>query len=135
MKKIKVSDATNIQLDWLVAHLQGLEFSESGPIWFDGEDAFLPPVAYSPTTRGDHMVPIIEREGILTRPIRRPDHVLDGMSLAMYDGSNTGSMVQWVKRKDWPRHYSEGATTLIAAARCYITSKLGEEVDVPEGLT
>ena len=31
--------------------------------------------------------------------------------------------------------YAEGPTPLIAAMRCYVASKLGDEVDVPEALT
>lgn len=67
-------------------------------------------------------------------PIAYGEHVLHGKSLAMYDPGNTGTMVQWVKRTDWPRHYWQGPTTLIAAMRCYVASKLGDEVEVPEEL-
>ena len=41
----------------------------------------------------------------------------------------------------WQAHLSEfhlwmdGSTPLIAAMRCYVASKLGEEVDVPDELT
>ncbi len=78
--------------------------------------------------------PIIEREGILLRALRREGHALDGQWLAMYDGTNTGTMVSWVKRTDFPRHYLSGPTPLIAAMRCYVASKLGDEVDIPEEL-
>ena len=78
--------------------------------------------------------PIIEREGILLRPLRRGGHTLDGQWLAMFDGENTGTMVQWVKRTDWIRHYWSGPTPLIAAMRCYVASKLGDEPEVPDEL-
>lgn len=42
--------------------------------------------------------------------------------------------LNWVKREDWPRHYFVGPTPLIAAMRCYVASKLGDEVEVPEEL-
>lgn len=59
---------------------------------------------------------------------------MDGNWLAMYDGSNTGSMVQWVKREDWHRCYRAGPTALVAAMRCYVENKLGKEVEVPDEL-
>ena len=30
--------------------------------------------------------------------------------------------------------YSDGATPLVAAMRCYVTAKLGEEVEIPESM-
>lgn len=38
------------------------------------------------------------------------------------------------KRFAHNRH-QQGPTPLIAAMRCYVSSKMGDEVDVPEGLT
>lgn len=77
--------------------------------------------------------PIIEREGINIRFIRCNGHSMDGQAMAAYDGTNTGTMVQWVKRTDWPRRYWIGPAPLIAAMRCYVAAKLGDEVDVPDG--
>jgi hypothetical protein len=37
--------------------------------------------------------------------------------------------------KDWYKFKQTGTTPLIAAMRCYVVSKLGNEVDVPEELT
>jgi hypothetical protein len=55
--------------------------------------------------------PIIEREGI--------DIYQSGVWVAEMDG----------------KHTTEGPTPLIAAMRCYVASKLGDEVEVPEELT
>ena len=35
----------------------------------------------------------------------------------------------------WEDTESFGPTPLIAAMRCYVTSKLGDEVEIPEALT
>lgn len=78
--------------------------------------------------------PIIDREGISLRPIRKAGHELDGQCLAAYDHGNTGTMVHWVKRTDWPKHYFIGPTPPIAGMRCFVASRLGEVVDVPEEL-
>jgi hypothetical protein len=69
--------------------------------------------AYSPSTDWSQGGPIIEREGI---------------AVGMADDF-------------WQAHLSEfhlwenGPTPLIAAMRCYVASKLGDEVDVPEELS
>ncbi len=106
----------------------------------DGEDRALSTgwsrsMNFAPSVYWENAGPIIEREGILLRPLRRAGHPMDGQWLAMYDGSNTGTLVRWVNREDFPRHYWSGPTPLIAAMRCFVTSKLGDEVDIPERLT
>ena len=40
----------------------------------------------------------------------------------------------WTAFLDKPHRYAEGATPLIAAMRCYVASKLGDEVEIPEEL-
>ena len=108
--KIKVSEATPAQLNYLVASTRG-----TGTYWQSKEfrDAF------SPTTDWAQGGPIIEREGIST--------VQEGSS-ALWVGSVYDHTAQ-----DWYKH-TPGCTPLIAAMRCYVASKLGDEVEVPEGL-
>ena len=77
---------------------------------------------------------IIEREGVYLRAIRKTGHPMDGSWLAQPTDTNTGTIVQWVERTDWPRHYWSGSTPLIAAMRCYVASKLGEQVEIPTEL-
>ena len=63
--------------------------------------------------------PIIEREGITTAPY----------------STHNGVIKEWKAGRDWPMShfpYYLGPTPLIAAMRCYVASKLGDEVDVPE---
>ena len=98
--KIKVSEATPVHLDWMVARCEG---------------AYLP-APYSYSTNWLFGGPIIEREDL---SVWRAYAGLDGWR------SESGK----VFATGW------GPTPLIAAMRCYVVSKLGDEVDVPEELT
>lgn len=113
MKKIKVSEATNNQLDWLVAKCEQVDCTN---IYGHLVLEFIPRYTINPV----QMWPIIERE------LLSPDPLLD------YDCS----LIRW-RCRNWKGDDSDyyGSTSLIAAARCYIVSKLGEEVEVPKELT
>ena len=127
MKTIKVSEATNVQLDWLVAKCEGLEVKNTTVLptgkcvvlgdAHDGvSDVWIPEYTTDPA----QMRPIIEREGIST--------VFQG------DAHPWVASLWNYEDEDWHTH-TEGPTALIAAARCYVISKLGETVEVPEELT
>ena len=141
MCRVKFSEAIGPVLDWMVAWCEDqatpADLSSAEVLLYRSQatNAWMYPkmrgIAYS--TNWAQGGPIIEREGILLRPLRRPGHSMDGQWLAMFDGENTGTMVQWVKRTDWHRHYWSGDTPLIAAMRCFVSSKLGDEVETPEG--
>jgi hypothetical protein len=124
--KIKTSELTGAALDWAVAKVEGY-FSTNGQVpeyWEspDGVTHFLKmrnawhPVHWTQaSTDWAEMGPIIEREMISVSP-------------ALHEG--------W-EASPWPidpNTLSWGDTPLIAAARCYVASKLGDEVEVPEGL-
>ena len=67
------------------------------------------------STNWSHGGPIIEREGIATR--------------------ENGDSDDWYACKRWDNHGKFGPTPLIAAMRCYVASKLGDDVEIPEELT
>lgn len=106
--KIKVSEAQDQVLDYLVAQAEGLDY------WY-------PEIGPSePNYSGDWAQggPIIEREQIST--------CWEGTTwVATLFNKNCG--------ETWYGH-QYGPTPLIAAMRCYVTSKLGEEVEVPDEL-
>lgn len=132
MKTINVSEATNTQLNWLVAKCEGVSVwidlelqnsprvmeTPSNNVWGEPRQLAVEDggVVYEPTTSGTLMVPIIERERISIR-----------------FWSNTETVHAYMPERD--AEWVEGPTALIAAARCYIVSKLGETVEVPEELT
>ena len=121
MKTIKVSEATSIQLDWLVAKCNG-DFAlyhniEQGQrflnLWTGS--AFL---KYSSLWGCGG--PIIERERLCARPLKE---VWGCWVTDLYGDIHALSLSGF------------GPTPLIAAMRCYVASKMGDVVEVPEELT
>ena len=107
--KIKTSELTGTALDGAVAKCEGRH--PLAPLWVDddqyGNHTERP---YSPATDWAQGGPIIEREKMEFR--------------------NKGHYASY---NDGPTFYGE--THLIAAMRCYVASKLGDEIEIPEELT
>jgi hypothetical protein len=126
--KIKVSEAEGLILDWLVAKAEGyLDYPndsiERGMYWrVDAAKApFGPRIAkesYSPSTNWLHGGPIIEREKINIDYY----HVPAEASPLWFAGHSS----LWED--------SVGHTPLVAVMRCYVLSKLGAEVEIPDEL-
>ena len=116
--KIKVSEATNNQLDYLAAKVLNLPIEDgvvhTGEFYWD-EEGLQWEVEWSPTTNGAQGVPIIERELLCINP--------DSPRNQWMAITNSAELMQF------------GPTPLVAAMRCFVTSKLGEEVEVPDELT
>ena len=119
MKTIKVAEATELQLDWLVAKCLG-----------EHEDETLDPLTWlytaKPTGCWDFCTnwaqggPIIERiKGLEFKHWleSKPESCCE-VHIHNYEG-------------DW---VAFGPTPLIAAMRSYVASKLGETVEVPDEL-
>jgi hypothetical protein len=111
--KIKTSELTGPTLNWGVAKAQDLHVFSDGRSWIveykggGGRYAPLPKFSTDWAQGG----PIIERESIGILP-----------SGNAYYERNGGT------------YYSYGPTPLIAAMRCYVLNKLGDEVEVPDEL-
>lgn len=122
MSKVQVSEATGPVLDWMVNEAQGwgrmyLEHWNKG-----GEKRFvLCDIMNSPSKNWDQGGPIIER---------------DRIGVCHYNESDGWEVPNWAAwRTDIDdRQMIMGETPLIAAMRCYVASKLGDEVEVPEEL-
>ena len=111
--KIKTSELDGAQLDWAVKKA----------IKKDG-GYFLPSKNYkdiSHSTNWAHGGPVIEQE-----VINLGRHTWDDSGVIRWGASKAG-LFQGAP-------FSVGPTPLIAAMRCYVASKLGEEVEVPHGL-
>jgi hypothetical protein len=113
--KLKTSELTGAALDWAVARCEGI-------VWEQGDlDAGEYGPGFAPATDWEQGGPIIEREKIAVR-FEPECHWLfappEATWLANYNGVG-----------EW-----HGPTPLIAAMRCYVASKLGDKVDVPEEL-
>jgi len=101
---MKTSELTGHALNWAVAKCEGL--CEGDFAWYyDRRDTFKYSIDWA---QGG---PIIEREKITPE----------------WTGEN---WMAYIKHDD--EFY--GSRPLIAAMRCYVGSKLGNDVDVPEGL-
>jgi hypothetical protein len=107
---MKTNELTGAALDWAVAKCEGRQEPEVvnnfAVAWYT-----WPNTHYS--TNWAQGGPIIEREGI---------HTGQGM-----DGL-------WYANKGISKYHQFGRTPLIAAMRCYVASKLGDDIDIPEEL-
>jgi hypothetical protein len=109
--KIKVSEASRHVLDWMVKTAAG--FSFDGKIWSDGRGYYYLH-SDSPSTDWAQGGPILERERIATRFWRAE---------GVWEASIKGGFFE-----------SFGQSPLVAAMRCFVSSKLGDEVEVPDEL-
>lgn len=138
MPKIKTSELTDAALDWAVAkcegalHPLGNVVIEGGSLWLaiDGEahTYMEEDVRYEPSFDWSQGGPIIEREGIdlycnVPASIAERNNGWLSSWRAKYHRCGVGSEIFY------------GPTPLIAAMRCYVASKLGDEVEIPEELT
>lgn len=108
---MKTSELEGAALDRAVSVAK--ENSKPFPIWTDGKPQCLAAYSMDWAQSG----PIIEREVIALEPMTHDEHGY-GWLATRGEGSNI---------------YMEfGSTPLIAAMRCYVASKLGDEVTIPE---
>ncbi len=111
--KIKVELTTVKQLNWLVAKCEGI-YGGVPPIYIvDKDDNW-----FEPAINWAQGGPIIEREGVATTD----QHGCKGMEKWMASlilPNDNGTTIMW------------GQAPLSAAMRCYVASKLGFEVEVP----
>ena len=114
--KIKTSELSGEQLDWAVAKCEGQEV-----VFEDGElclpsSYFKDGDPYKPSTNWGQGGPIIEREEIKVGP-----QIHSGWESTVWENCRPIS--------------SKGPTPLVAAMRCYVASKLGDEIEIPEEMT
>ena len=127
MKTIKVCDATSVQLDWLVATIEGVVFDHielsrcKSKTWLwlerDMDGRF---VLYTPTTDWSQGGPLFSDAGIgAYRMIDLEDKVLWGARSETENGTALAA-------------FGQGGTELIAKARCFVSRELGDTAEVPE---
>ena len=114
--KIKTAELTGVALDWAVARCEGLEKR----VQLEGDSEWgittlrLPMLStYAPSTCWEQGGAILEREKITT----------------VWD-----TFIDSWKALDERCVISLGQTPLVAAMRCYVASRLGDEVEIPEVL-
>ena len=107
---MKTNELTGAALDWAVQIAEG--YVQPDPIDFARN-------YFKPSTKWIQGGPIIEREGIATSP-----HYIFGWA-----AFQSLIPIESVLYKEY-----FGPTPLIAAMRCYVASKLGDDIDVPKEL-
>lgn len=116
MKTINTSEATGPALDWLVAKCQGItKIDRIGCAWVRDPDEPHFSRQFKPSTDWSQGGPIVEKEK---------------MQLSHSDGVGWGAY-SWTGSS----FSGHGPAPLIAAMRCYVASRLGDTVEVPEELT
>ena len=124
--KIKTSELTGPALDWAVAKCE--ERRDATQIRWDSDGDPLGPVydancngypVYEPSADWSQGGPIIERERIgVTATSMAPGFAWEAHCIP----------------DEGVDYYGYGPTPLIAAMRCYVASRLGDEVEVPDEL-
>lgn len=102
---MKTSELTGAALDWAVCVAEG----EKREAWLSNP--------YSYSTNWIFGGPIIEREGI---SVDRCGKAWTADIANQIDG--------------YIEHTTDGPTPLISAMRCYVASKLGDEIEIPKEL-
>lgn len=123
---MKTNELTGPALDWAVAKCEGkdndCEMHAGNVLYGRVTSGFI---QYKPSTDWAQGGPIIEREGL----------TLD-LTDVLFD-HETDACIQLDKPVWWASKgevTGRGPTPLIAAMRCYVASKLGDEVEIPEEL-
>ena len=123
---MKTSELTGIALDWAVmkcecaipAAFKSIPALLNGTVRVFRGDIGAYSEPGSPSTNWAHGGPIIEREFITIDQKER--------SICACIDAPEGCELNDI--------WANGPTPLIAAMRCYVASKLGDEVEIPEGL-
>ena len=114
---MKTNELVGAALDWAVAKCEGV-FAHA-PRHVSHEVWMKLLADYAPSTDWTKGGAIIERERISISP-------RDGYWEALYHDN--------LFQEDGSDYFQMGETPLVAAMRCYVASKLGDEVQLPEGL-
>ena len=115
--KIKTADLIGPALDWAVAKCEGLNSVAACYLNGEGQLMYLEEASWptwEPSTNWSQGGPIIEQELLCVNP--------DTPRNQWMAITNSAEIVQF------------GPTALIAAMRCFVASRLGDEVDVPDEL-
>lgn len=115
---MKTSELQGAALDWAVAKCEG--------------------VTVLPKMRGGHFVTMVRGETWL---LQYSSNWYQGGPIVerekidlMFEGPEWYAYMRFAYNGVTAIHQYDGPTPLIAAMRCYVASKLGDEVEIPEGL-
>ena len=123
---INISETTIPQLNWLVATCQKKQIS----VWGENIEvrdtySFEDPYVYSPATDWRQGGPFIDKYKIIVDMYCNPDE----WRAALADGDFYDEHGEWIEGSN---HEQTGPTPLIAIMRCYVSSVLGNEVNITD---
>jgi hypothetical protein len=129
-RRVKTAEITDAALDWVVAKAEGRDIAgiqdQQVLVWntcsLTGEREVVR--VFQPSIDWSQGGPIIERMLASTNTLvleRRLERT-------------SSEHLRYVASLSTPNGFFYGPTPLIAAMRCYVASKLGDEVDVPKEL-
>jgi len=124
--KIKTQDLTGHALDWAVAKAENLDvYLDDGIVCLKGQPFDDVSPYWLPTKNWAQGGPIIEREGLCVQPY-----------CSLYEYKPILEWESFVMARCFENEHPRGIgpTPLIAAMRCFVASRLGDEVDVPDEL-
>jgi hypothetical protein len=130
--KIKTSELQGAALDWAVAKCEkmDIEIRPAGtcgrPLYVLAAKEGYTPWTWEPSTNWSYAGPIIEREKLTVAPSDQKSYV--------EQEAWTSYRIKTLFTDQGDIDYQTGPTPLIAAMRCYVASKLGDEVEIPEEL-
>jgi len=121
MQTVKTADLIGPALDWAVAQCEGYTFEDDASFAaYREEDG-----RFNYSTDWAQGGPIIDQQKITVGPYHN------------HDGTTTGvfqSYIGWANETFDSKFQCDGPTSLIAAMRCYVASKLGNSIAVPAEL-
>jgi hypothetical protein len=127
--KIKTNELTGAALDWAVAKAENASPDTGwlllGVCWYKRDEEGVSHL-FQPSTNWSQGGPIIGREWIKLFPN------VGGAWSAQIRHTKSHPLVAYKVIAGWTN--AAGPSPLIAAMRCYVASKLGGAVDVPEGV-
>ena len=131
MKKVRVSEATGIVLDYLVAKCEGYwaTIKSGGIVYTHPDGNWHSEENWSPSSKWVQGGPIIERE--VYKVFRNVGNSWTAMIKKKEPYFSPTYQLDILVDKFISK---SGPTALVASLRCYVYSKLGEEVEVPDEL-
>lgn len=119
--KVNTKELIGVALDYAVALAEG--YPNISGIHPQGRTKIISGQYFSPSTDWAHGGPIIARMSIS-----------DGFNLEERPETLPLAQTYYDQMSGGYRYHASGPTPLIAAMRCYVVSKLGDTVELPEQL-
>jgi hypothetical protein len=128
--KLKTSELTGAALDWAVAKCEGIEL-ESGYGVQETSGYYNRLLVDGRMSKGQSMLVRLS----LQPTGHKVGRSLNGNGLMLWPNESREDMRWHCQQHDTANDFAQyGPTLLIAAMRCYVASRVGDEIELPEEL-